>query len=248
MLLSNILSLFNTRQHAQYVCVIPCHRVSVCWWESPVAAIVSEKAGRLLYELIHTAPRERKTKTEREIKRGTWWGREGRLQKPKRRGKWREGEEGEKRFQQIHTEAKKTFSRVCTQKHQFTRKYNLCEKNETALTDEHWCNLITLPGKTGSVPHYIFRNYITVAGFLKIALLLLKHKFPCNSSGRQWMTTVRLCVWEEKTISSWESPVHCSKHTHVKIVAKQPHPVTNSDGNMSTSARQAKIHYRPGVQ
>ncbi len=38
------------------------------------------------------------------------------------------------------------------------------------------------------------------------------------------------------------------KHTHVRIVAKQPRPVANNDGNVSTSAKQAKIHFQPGVQ
>lgn len=50
------------------VCVIPCHRVSACWWGSQVAAVVSERAERSLYELTRTAPGERKTKMQRQRK------------------------------------------------------------------------------------------------------------------------------------------------------------------------------------
>lgn len=101
---------------------------------------------------------------------------------------------------------------------------------KTALTDEHWCNLITFPGKTGSVQHYNSRNYITVAGF-KIALLLFNINFPIIQGNMTNDNCQTVCLGEG---GGW-SPVHCSKHTHDKIVAKQPHPVTNNDGNVSTS-------------
>lgn len=38
------------------------------------------------------------------------------------------------------------------------------------------------------------------------------------------------------------------KHIHVRIAAKQPQPVTNNDGNVATPAKQARIHFQPGVQ
>ncbi len=52
--------------HNMCVRVIPCRRVSACWWGSPEAAVVSQTAEQSLCELTHTAPRERKKKKERE--------------------------------------------------------------------------------------------------------------------------------------------------------------------------------------
>lgn len=78
-LLSDILSFFNTRQRAQYVCflcVIPCRRVSACWSGSPVAAAVYQRAGRSLCELTRTAPRETKTKETRDKDVMRWRRRE----------------------------------------------------------------------------------------------------------------------------------------------------------------------------
>lgn len=128
MLLSDILSFFNTRHHAQYVCVcvIPCHRVSACWWGSPVAAVVSRRAERSLCELTHTAPRERKTKKERE--KGIM--RQGRERKrcckqPNRKGKWWRGEMKEREKKQGSKSIKRQkHSHVFTQKHPFTRPRN----------------------------------------------------------------------------------------------------------------------------
>ena len=51
-------------QYAQCVCAVPCHRVSACWWNPPVAALVSERAERSLCGLTRTAPREKRTKKE----------------------------------------------------------------------------------------------------------------------------------------------------------------------------------------
>lgn len=70
-------AVFNTRQYENTVrvalcvcvCVVPCHPVFVCWWGSPVAAVVSQRAERWLYEPTRTVPGEDRTKTLKK-KRG----------------------------------------------------------------------------------------------------------------------------------------------------------------------------------
>lgn len=80
--------------------------------------------------------------------------------KTKRGSKWDEGEE-EERKGSVNQYRHKNIFYVCSQKHPFIWKYNLFENYEIALTDEHWCNLITFSGKMGSVQHYSLRNYNT---------------------------------------------------------------------------------------
>lgn len=81
-------AVFNTRQYENTVrvalcvcvCVVPCHPVFVCWWGSPVAAVVSQRAERWLYEPTRTVPGEDRTKTLKKKKKegGIWWRREQR--------------------------------------------------------------------------------------------------------------------------------------------------------------------------
>lgn len=97
-----------------YVHVIPCHRGSACWCSSPVAAVVSQRAGQSLDELTHTAPGERKTKKERARRRGRRKRHDEAERGKKVFGcKWRRGTERDKRgktkkkeFQEINIKAK----------------------------------------------------------------------------------------------------------------------------------------------
>lgn len=130
-LLSDILSFFNTRQHAQCVCACVCHTMPSCicvlvglssccscFWKSWAMALWTNS-------YCSWREKDKDMMMQRMERRKV-------LQKAKDRKlmRWRR-----RRRQKVSANQyrHKNISSVCTQIHPFTRKYNLFENNENSL-------------------------------------------------------------------------------------------------------------------